>query len=82
MPSGYESTNRCLQQAIADAVQLVPGRDGTREAVEACLPSSAFSPNLFDTLIRKACRHRLPLILKSKSPDPDMRTASWISRRR
>ena len=66
----YESTNRCLQQAIADAVQSVPGRDGTRVAVEACLPSSAFSPKLFDTLIRKAWQAQATRILKSKSPDP------------
>lgn len=66
----YESTNRCLQQAVADIASSTAGQEGIRQRVEACRPSSTFSQSLFETLITRAWQEQAARTVKSRSPDP------------
>ena len=63
----YEGTSQCLRQTFSDAVRSAIGPGGIKEAVEACRPSSVFSPNLFETLIRRAWQEQATRLVQSKS---------------
>ncbi len=64
----YHATQECLVLKIADSIKSSLTTDKIVEALESCKPSTAFSPSVFNSMLRKAWHKQAKATLRESLP--------------